>query len=121
MQLVFALSYGGRQEIVDAARKLLREAESGRIDPDQLDEKTFAAHLYQPDLPDPDLLIRTGAESRISNFLLWQLAYTEIHVTDLMWPDFRKSHLVDALVDYQTRERRFGRTSAQVDVSTESR
>jgi undecaprenyl diphosphate synthase len=106
---------------VDAARKLLREAESGRIDPDQLDEKTFAAHFYQPDLPDPDLLIRTGAESRISNFLLWQLAYTEIYVTDLMWPDFRKSHLVDALVDYQTRERRFGRTSAQVDVSTESR
>ena len=121
MQLVFALSYGGRQEIVDAARKLLREAESGRIDPDQLDEKAFAAHLYQPDLPDPDLLIRTGAESRVSNFLLWQLAYTEIYVTDLMWPDFRKSHLVEALVDYQTRQRRFGRTSAQIDVPTESR
>ncbi len=121
MQLVFALSYGGRQEIVDAARKLLREAESGRIDPDQLDEKAFVAHLYQPDLPDPDLLIRTGAESRVSNFLLWQLAYTEIHVTDLMWPDFRKSHLVDALVDYQTRERRFGRTSAQVYPPTEPR
>jgi undecaprenyl diphosphate synthase len=121
MQLVFALSYGGRQEIVDAARKLLREAEAGRIDPDQLDEKAFAAHLYQPDLPDPDLLIRTGAESRVSNFLLWQLAYTEIHVTDLMWPDFRKSHLVEALVDYQTRERRFGRTSAQIDASPETR
>ena len=121
MQLVFALSYGGRQEIVDAARKLLREAESGQIDPEQLDEKTFAAHLYQPDLPDPDLLIRTGAESRVSNFLLWQLAYTEIYVTDLMWPDFRKSHLVEALVDYQTRQRRFGRTSAQIRVPTESR
>jgi undecaprenyl diphosphate synthase len=120
MQLVFALSYGGRQEIVDAARKLLREAESGRIDPDQLDEKAFAAHLYLPDLPDPDLLIRTGAESRVSNFLLWQLAYTEIYVTDLMWPDFRKSHLVDALVDYQARERRFGRTSAQVDAPAKS-
>lgn len=121
MQLVFALSYGGRQEIVDAARKLLREAESGLVHPEQLDEKTFAAHLYQPDLPDPDLLIRTGAESRISNFLLWQLAYTEIYVTDLMWPDFRKSHLVDALVDYQSRERRFGRTSAQIQAPAELR
>jgi undecaprenyl diphosphate synthase len=121
MQLVFALSYGGRQEIVDAARKLLREVESGSLDPEQIDEKTFAAHLYQPDLPDPDLLIRTGAESRVSNFLLWQLAYTEIYVTDLMWPDFRKSHLVDALVDFQSRERRFGRTSAQIDAPTEPR
>ncbi len=121
MQLVFALSYGGRQEIVDAARKLMREAEAGSLDPEQLDEKTFAAHLYEPELPDPDLLIRTGAESRVSNFLLWQIAYTEIYVTDRMWPDFRKSHLVEALVDYQSRERRFGRTSAQVHPPAEPR
>jgi undecaprenyl diphosphate synthase len=113
MQLVFALSYGGRQEIVDAARRLLRDAELGRLHADDLDEKAFAAYLYEPDLPDPDLLIRTGAESRLSNFLLWQSAYTEIYVTDLMWPDFRKSHLVEAILDYQRRERRFGRTGAQ--------
>jgi undecaprenyl diphosphate synthase len=114
MQLVFALSYGARQEIVDAARKLLRDFEVGKVDPDHLDEKTFAAYLYEPDLPDPDLLIRTGGEFRVSNFLLWQIAYAEIYVTDRMWPDFRKSHLVEALLDYQDRERRFGLTTAQV-------
>ncbi len=114
MVLVFALSYGGRAEIVDAARRLLRDAELGKLDPDSLDEKTFAAYLYDPELPDPDLLIRTGAESRISNFLLWQIAYSEIHTTDVMWPDFRKKHLVEALLDYQRRERRYGQTSAQV-------
>lgn len=114
MQLVFALSYGGRAEIVDAARSLLREAELGKLDPDRLDEKTFAAHLYDPDLPDPDLLIRTGNEMRVSNFLLWQIAYAEIYTTPVMWPDFRKGHLIEALLDYQTRERRFGLTSAQV-------
>lgn len=114
MTLVFALSYGGRQEIVDAARGLLREFELGKLDPDGLDEKIFSAFLYLPDLPDPDLLIRTGAESRISNFLLWQIAYSEIYTTDVMWPDFRKNHLVEAIADYQARERRFGRTGAQV-------
>jgi len=114
MTLVFALSYGGRAEIVDAARRLIRDAELGKVDPDALDEKTFAAYLYDPDIPDPDLLIRTGAESRVSNFLLWQIAYTEIYITDLMWPEFRKSHLIDAIIDYQGRERRFGMTSAQV-------
>jgi len=114
MKLVFALSYGGRAEIVDATRKLLRDAELGKVDPERLDEKTFAAYLYDPDLPDPDLLIRTGAESRVSNFLLWQIAYSEIYVTDTMWPDFREEHLRDALVDYQQRERRFGLTSEQV-------
>ncbi|MCP5044420.1 MAG: undecaprenyl diphosphate synthase family protein, partial [bacterium] len=83
------------------------------IDPERLDEKTFAAYLYAPDVPDPDLLIRTGGESRVSNFLLWQIAYTEIFTTDLMWPDFREAQLVEALVDYQSRERRFGLTSEQ--------
>jgi undecaprenyl diphosphate synthase len=114
MQLVFAVSYSGRAEIVDAARKLLRDAEAGKVDPERLDEKTFAAYLYDPEIPDPDLLIRTGHESRISNFLLWQIAYTEVHLSDAMWPDFRKQHLVDAVLDYQARERRFGLTSAQV-------
>ena len=93
MTLVFALSYGGRQEIVDAVRALLRDA---------------------GDAPDPDLLIRTGGELRVSNFLLWQIAYAEIHCTSTMWPDFRKEHLVEALLDYQGRERRFGLTSQQV-------
>jgi undecaprenyl diphosphate synthase len=114
MKLVFALSYGGRAEIVDAARKLLRDAERGLVDPEAIDEKTFAAYLYDPELPDPDLLIRTGAESRISNFLLWQIAYTELYTTDVMWPEFRAEHLRQALRDYRARERRFGLTSAQV-------
>ena len=114
MILCFALAYGGRREIVDAARKLVREAEAGKLTADAIDEKTFAQCLYQPDLPDPDLLIRTGAESRVSNFLLWQIAYAEIYLSDVMWPDFRKVHLVEALIDFQGRERRFGLTSAQV-------
>ncbi|MEB2343446.1 MAG: isoprenyl transferase [Deltaproteobacteria bacterium] len=114
MVVLFALSYGGRTEIVDAARRIAREAEQGKLDPEQIDEKVFAAYLYQPDLPEPDLLIRTGGESRISNFLLWQIAYSEIHVTDVMWPDFRKNDLVEAILSYQNRERRYGLTSAQV-------
>jgi undecaprenyl diphosphate synthase len=114
MTLVFALSYGGRCEIVDAARKLLRAAELGELDPESLDEKTFASYLYEPDIPDPDLVIRTGAESRISNFLLWQVAYSEIYTSELMWPAFRKPDLVNAVLEYQKRERRFGLTSAQV-------
>jgi undecaprenyl diphosphate synthase len=114
MVVLFALSYGGRTEIVDAARRIAREVEQGKLDPEQIDEKVFAAYLYAPDLPEPDLLIRTGGESRVSNFLLWQIAYTEIHVTDVMWPDFRKSDLVDAILSFQNRERRYGLTSAQV-------
>jgi len=114
MQLCIALSYGGRAEIVDAARALMREAERGTLSPADLDEKTFAAHLYDPDLPDPDLLIRTGNEQRISNFLLWQVAYTELYSTPVMWPDFGKAELEAALLDYQSRERRFGMTGAQV-------
>ena len=120
MKLVFALSYGGRAEIVDAARKLLRDAELGKVDPERLDEKTFAAYLYDPELPDQDLLIRTGAECRVSNFLLWQIAYSEIYVTETMWPDFREANLRDALIDYQRRERRFGLTSEQVRDGRES-
>ncbi len=114
MVLTFALSYGGRAEIVDATRRLAAAAERGEIDPAQIDEKTFQAYLYDPSIPDPDLLIRTGAEHRVSNFLLWQIAYAEIHVTKVMWPDFHKRELVEAIVDYQGRERRYGKTGAQV-------
>ena len=114
MTLVFALSYSGRGEIVDAARRIARDAAAGNLDSHGIDEKIFASYLYEPDVPDPDLLIRTGAESRISNFLLWQLAYTEIYTTAVMWPDFAGEDLIEAVLDYQSRERRFGKTSAQV-------
>ncbi len=113
-ELLLALSYGGRTEIVDAVRRLVRAVEEGVVDPARIDEKVFQSQLYAPDVPDPDLLIRTGAESRISNFLLWQIAYAEIHMSSRMWPDFRRKHLWEAIIDYQARERRFGLTSAQV-------
>jgi undecaprenyl diphosphate synthase len=114
MQVVFALSYGGRAEIVDAARRIARDAEQGKLDPDSLEEKDFATYLYAPDLPDPDLLIRTGGEQRISNFLLWQIAYAEIVLSERMWPDFRRADFEAALLDYGRRERRFGLTSDQI-------
>jgi undecaprenyl diphosphate synthase len=99
-----ALNYGGRTEIVDAARRAI---ESG-IAPAALDEQTFAGLLYTKDQPDPDLLIRTSGEMRVSNFLLWQIAYAEIYVTDTYWPDFRCRHLLEAIVAYQKRDRRYG-------------
>ena len=99
-----ALSYGGRAEIVDACRELLREG----VDPADVTEETFAARLYTAGVPDPDLVIRTGGEMRISNFLLWQIAYAELVVTEVLWPDFRKRDLFASLVEYQRRERRFG-------------
>jgi undecaprenyl diphosphate synthase len=99
-----ALSYSGRAEIVDAARRAIREG----IDPDRLDEQVFGSLLYTAGQPDPDLLIRTSGELRVSNFLLWQIAYAEIWVTDALWPDFRTRHLLEALVDYQKRDRRYG-------------
>jgi undecaprenyl diphosphate synthase len=103
-----ALNYSGRAEIADAARALAREAAEGRLDPESIDEDAVARRLYTADLPDPDLLIRTSGELRISNFLLWQIAYAEIHVTPVLWPDFRRRHLLEALLDYQRRERRYG-------------
>ncbi|MBE0712204.1 MAG: isoprenyl transferase [Candidatus Aminicenantes bacterium] len=105
MTLVVALNYGGRSEIVDAVRRILEE---GRLGPSDLDEKAFAARLYTEGLPDPDLLIRTSGELRVSNFLLWQIAYSEIYVTPVLWPDFRKRHLLEAVLEYQKRDRRFG-------------
>ena len=109
MTLVVALNYGGRDEIVDAARRIMVE---GRIPAGRLDEKAFAAHLSTAGIPDPDLLIRTSGEMRISNFLLWQIAYTEIYVTPVLWPDFRRRHLLEAILEYQTRDRRFGDVGA---------
>ena len=103
-----ALNYSGRAEIADAARRLARDAVEGRIAPEAIDEDAVARRLYTADLPDPDLLIRTSGEMRISNFLLWQIAYAEIHVTPVLWPDFRCRHFLEALVDYQRRERRYG-------------
>ena len=104
MQFNIALNYGGRAEIVEAARRLLVEG----VPPDELDEARFASYLYTAGQPDPDLLIRTSGEMRVSNFLLWQIAYAEIWVTDTLWPDFRQRHLLEAIVAYQKRERRYG-------------
>jgi undecaprenyl diphosphate synthase len=104
MQFNIALNYGGRAEIVEAARRML----AARIDPDALDEARFSGFLYTAGQPDPDLLIRTSGEMRVSNFLLWQIAYAEIWVTDTLWPDFRKRHLLEAIIDYQKRDRRYG-------------
>jgi undecaprenyl diphosphate synthase len=108
LTLQLAIDYGGRQEIVDAARAVAKEVAEGKLAPDDVTEATLAAHLYRPDAPDPDLLIRTGGDFRVSNYLLWQIAYTEIHVTPTLWPDFRRMHLYQALADYQGRQRRFG-------------
>ncbi len=106
--LVLALSYGGRTEIANAARDIAKKAKAGELDPDSVDEATLAAHLYAPDIPDPDLMIRTSGEMRISNFLLWQLSYAEIYVTDTLWPDFREEHFMKAIEEYGKRHRRFG-------------
>lgn len=108
LTLVVALSYGSREEIVDAARALMIEAKAGITDPATLDNETFARHLYTADFPDPDLLIRTSGECRVSNFLLWQISYAEIVITEVFWPDFRRSHLEAAIGEYQRRHRRFG-------------
>jgi len=106
--LILALSYGARQELVHAAQSIARAVQQGRLDPARIDEATLAAHLYAPDVPDPDLLIRTSGEQRLSNFLLWQLSYAELYVTPVLWPDFREQQFYDALVEYQRRIRRFG-------------
>jgi undecaprenyl diphosphate synthase len=102
-----ALNYSGRTEIVDACRRLVADCLTG-LSHAEIDEKALQARLYSPDVPDPDLLIRTSGEMRVSNFLLWEIAYTELHITEIHWPDFRLRHLLEALVDYQGRERRFG-------------
>jgi undecaprenyl diphosphate synthase len=108
MTLVLALNYGSRQEIVDAARALARDARDGRLDPESIDEAAFASRLSTVGLPDPDLLIRTAGEMRVSNYLLWQISYAELHVTDVLWPDFAEADLHRAIEDFASRNRKFG-------------
>ena len=108
LTLVLALSYGGRTEIVDAARSIAKKAKAGELDPEEITEKVFAQHLYTRHWPDPDLLIRTSGEMRISNFLLWQISYAELVITPTLWPDFRKPQFFEALEEYHRRHRRFG-------------
>jgi undecaprenyl diphosphate synthase len=106
--LNLALNYGGRRELTEAVRRIARLVAAGRLTPEGIDEQTIARGLFAPDLPDPDLLIRTGGEQRLSNFLLWQAAYTELYFTDVPWPEFTPAHLFEAIASYQARERRFG-------------
>ena len=108
LTLTFAFNYGGRAELVDAARAIAHEVAAGRLNPDKISDRTLARHLYAPDMPDPDLLVRTSGEFRISNYLLWELAYAELVFTDVLWPDFRRDHLFEAIREFQRRERRFG-------------
>ncbi len=111
MRLSLAISYGGRQELVDAVRTLAAKVQRGELPAGAIDEQAIHAHLYHPDLPDPDLLIRTAGERRISNFLLWQVSYAEIHVSDVCWPDFGKEQLHAAFQDYGQRVRKFGKVT----------
>jgi len=114
MTLVLALSYSARWEMVEATKALAREVAEGKINADDITSEMFSAHLTTKIYPDPELLIRTSGEQRVSNFLLWQLAYAEFYFTDKLWPDFGKEEFHEAIVDYQSRERRFGKTSAQI-------
>lgn len=111
LRLNLMISYGSRTEIVHAVRRIAEMVKAGQLDPDDIDEAIISNHLYTAGLPDPDLLIRTSGELRISNFMLWQLAYTELYITPTLWPDFRAEHLRAAIHDYQKRERRFGRVT----------
>ncbi|MCL1937982.1 MAG: isoprenyl transferase [Candidatus Azobacteroides sp.] len=112
--LVLAFSYSSRWEITEAAKAIAQEAANGKIEIGKIDETMISNHLTTKDIPDPDLLIRTGGEYRISNYLLWQLAYTELYFTPIYWPEFREDHLYEAILDFQKRERRFGKTGEQV-------
>ncbi len=114
MVLTLALSYSSRWEILNAVKKIMKEAENGLVSPDELDEKLFSTYLNTAKIPDPELLIRTSGEQRISNYLLWQIAYTELYFTPMLWPDFGKEELYKAIYDYQNRERRFGLISEQI-------
>ncbi len=114
MSLVLALSYSSRWEITDAVKNIVQQVSDGKLSPEDINTDLLSTHLTTRDIPDPELLIRTSGEFRISNFLLWQIAYSELYFTNKLWPDFRKEDLYEAIVDYQKRERRFGKTSEQV-------
>jgi undecaprenyl diphosphate synthase len=115
LNVILAISYSGRWEILDAVKNISQHIKEGIIDPAKIDEKLFSGYLNTAGIPDPELLIRTSGEMRISNFLLWQIAYSEIYITDVLWPDFRKENIYEALISYQKRERRFGKISEQVN------
>jgi len=115
MTLSIALNYGGRDEIVQMTKELAKKVKNNIILPENIDENKINLHLYSHKLPDVDFMIRTGGEKRISNFLLWKIAYAELYFTDVLWPDFNKQHYYEALADYQKRERRFGKTSEQIN------
>ena len=114
LNLVLALSYSGRWEILEAVRQVARKVKLGELSEDKIDEAVFSGQLTTAGIPDPELLIRTSGEFRISNFLLWQIAYSEFYFTPILWPDFRKENLFEAIIDFQRRERRFGKTSEQI-------
>jgi undecaprenyl diphosphate synthase len=114
LTLILALSYSGRWEIIEAARQLAVDVRDGKIGPADIDEQRFSSYLTTANIPDPELMIRTSGEMRISNFMLWQLAYSEFYMPEVLWPDFRRKHLHEAILTYQQRERRFGKTSEQV-------
>ncbi len=114
LNLILALSYSGKWDIVEAVKKLLNEVMTQKIEPEKINNKLFKNYLSTKNVPDPELLIRTSGEYRISNFLLWQVAYSELYFTEKLWPDFRKEDLFEAIFDYQNRERRFGKTSEQL-------
>ncbi|MFT7072070.1 isoprenyl transferase [Patiriisocius sp. Uisw_017] len=115
MTLTLALSYGAREEIIKTVKEISDKVKKGLISPQNIDEVIITSHLYTRDLPDVDLLIRTSGEQRISNFLLWQIAYAELYFTDILWPDYTKKDLFEAILNYQNRERRFGKTSEQIN------
>jgi undecaprenyl diphosphate synthase len=114
LNLIIALSYSARWEIMNAVQRIVKKATDGEIQPDQINDDLFSQHLCTADFPDPELLIRTSGEMRISNFLLWQIAYAELYFTSVLWPDFTEEHLYEAIYDFQNRERRFGKTSEQL-------
>jgi len=115
LTLILALSYSGRWEIIKAVKSIVEDAKAGKLDVNEINEQVFENYLQTSGIPDPELLIRTSGELRISNFLLWQIAYTELFITPTLWPDFRKEHLYEAIWSYQQRERRFGKTSEQLN------
>lgn len=117
--LTLALSYGSREEIVNTIKNISKKVVNNELEIEEIDEKVINNHLYTFNLPDVDLMIRTSGEQRISNFLLWQMAYAELYFTNVLWPDFRKSDFFDAIIEYQNRERRFGKTGEQIETSNE--
>ena len=117
--LTFALSYGSREEIVNTIKNISKKVVNNQLQIEEIDENVINNHLYTFNLPDVDLMIRTSGEHRISNFLLWQMAYAELYFTNILWPDFRRSDFFDAIIEYQNRERRFGKTSEQIETPNE--